>query len=98
MVTEQLPESSVQPKLPGASAPAGSVGQPVLLFVVCRKSTWSSEAAGNEFGGYGGGCANVVPRLVSLSQVQAENVTANVVALDGAPHSACAQAYTVLPR
>src|SRR6516162_9649786 len=57
--------SSVQPNSPGPSAPAGSVGHPPFVDVVCSLSTWSSDGDGSGFGGYGGGGANTVPFWVA---------------------------------
>src|SRR5215472_17619393 len=54
-----------QPKLPGASAPAGSVGHPVFDWVVCSFSTRSKVGEGSGLGGYGGGGANKVPFWVA---------------------------------
>ena len=94
MVTEQVPVSSVQPNAPGPSAPDGSLGQ-LPLVVVCSLSTWSNEGAG---GGFGGGAAKLAPWLVALSHSQAEIVKATVLAVFGGPHSACAQAFTLVPE
>ncbi len=58
---------------------------------------WSCDAVGAAFGGYGGGCANEFPSLVYTYQEHAEMVKAMVFAVDGLPHSACAQAFTLLP-
>ena len=84
--------SLIQPKAPGPSAPAGSLEQPPPA-VVRSVSTWSSEGAGRL--GHGG--ANIVPWVVAVSHSQAETVKAVVVATRGGPHSACAQAYTLVP-
>src|SRR5216683_8418216 len=98
MSTEQvLVWSAVQPNAPGPSAPAGSVAHVLPLLVpVCSVSTWSYEEAGSGFGGYGGGDAKEVPCFVALSHSHAEIVNATVSAVAGAPHSAWAQACTLV--
>src|SRR5215472_946759 len=96
-VVQLLVGSSVQPKRPGPSAPAGSVGQLVPGDVVCSLSTWSSDGEGSGFGGYGGGGAKTVPFCVAASHSHAENVTATPLEAAGGPHSAWAHARTVDP-
>ena len=93
----QLPLGcAAQPKLPGPSAPR-RLARAATAAAGVQPEHLISRGSGSGLGGYGGAGANEVPCCVAWSHSQAEIVTATVVAAEGAPHSAWAQARTVVP-
>src|SRR5258708_40355934 len=73
-VRQLLVGSLVQPNRPGPSAPAGSVGQPPTVEVVCSLSWRSRDGEGRGLGGYGGGGAKNVPLCGGGSHSHTESV------------------------